>query len=120
MQVQADFDGAPVRRPACVETTAMGAAYLAGLAVRYWESTDEIREKWKIDREFIPVLPEKKDRKNERLEEGSALCVRLGKRGRKIKNCRCGIIPVTAILLFIEEEVLEDSLEGLIQNEQTD
>lgn len=63
MQVQADFDGAPVRRPACVETTAMGAAYLAGLAVRYWESTDEIREKWKIDREFIPVLPEEERQK---------------------------------------------------------
>lgn len=63
MQVQADFDGAPVRRPACVETTAMGAAYLAGLAAGYWKSTDEIREKWKIDREFVPVLPEEERQK---------------------------------------------------------
>ena len=58
MQVQADFDAAPVRRPACVETTAMGAAYLAGLAAGVWKDTEEIRANWKIDREFTPALPE--------------------------------------------------------------
>lgn len=60
MQVQADFDAAPVRRPACVETTAMGAAYLAGLAAGVWKDTEEIRANWKIDREFTPALPEEK------------------------------------------------------------
>lgn len=60
MQVQADFDAAPVRRPACVETTAMGAAYLAGLAAGVWKNTEEIRANWKIDREFTPALPEEK------------------------------------------------------------
>ena len=45
MQVQADLSGAPVNRPKCVETTAMGAAYLAGLAAGFWSSQEEIREK---------------------------------------------------------------------------
>ena len=52
MQTQADIIDAPVNRPRCVETTAMGAAYLAGLAVGYWESLEEIRENWKIERTF--------------------------------------------------------------------
>jgi glycerol kinase len=43
MQFQADLLGVPVHRPACLETTAMGAAYLAGLAVGFWSSTDEIQ-----------------------------------------------------------------------------
>ena len=52
MQTQADIIDAPVNRPRCVETTAMGAAYLAGLAVGYWESLEEIRENWEIERTF--------------------------------------------------------------------
>ncbi len=55
-QSQADISGAPVFRPRCVETTAMGAAYLAGLAVDYWESMDEIRRNWAVDREFTPAI----------------------------------------------------------------
>ena len=58
MQTQADISNAPVLRPCCVETTAMGAAYLAGLAVGYWASTDEIRKNWAVDRSFHPALPE--------------------------------------------------------------
>lgn len=56
MQTQADIIDAPVNRPCCVETTAMGAAYLAGLAVGYWKSLDEIRENWAIDRTFEPAI----------------------------------------------------------------
>ena len=56
MQTQADIIGATVQRPQCVETTAMGAAYLAGLAVGYWQSIDEIRKNWAIDRTFTPAI----------------------------------------------------------------
>lgn len=58
MQTQADMIDAPVNRPRCVETTAMGAAYLAGLAVGYWKSLDEIRQNWEIDRTFRPAITE--------------------------------------------------------------
>ena len=56
VQTQADISGAPVLRPRCVETTAMGAAYLAGLAVGYWEDLEEIRRNWAIDRSFAPQI----------------------------------------------------------------
>jgi len=58
MQFQADVLGVPVQRPKITETTALGAAYLAGLAVGYWDSQDEIAEMWQIDREFEPSMPE--------------------------------------------------------------
>ncbi len=66
MQTQADISGAPVVRPACVETTAMGAAYLAGLAVGYWNSTEEIRQNWSVDRRFDSQIgyDERKNRTN--------------------------------------------------------
>ena len=52
MQFQADLIGIPVFRPETIETTALGAAYLAGLAVGYWEDLDEIVEQWAVDRTF--------------------------------------------------------------------
>ena len=58
MQTQADISAAPVLRPRCVETTAMGAAYLAGLAVGYWENPEQIRENWSVDRIFQPEMEE--------------------------------------------------------------
>ncbi len=58
VQTQADISGAPVLRPSCVETTAIGAAYLAGLAVRYWESIEDIRKNWSVDRRFQPGISE--------------------------------------------------------------
>lgn len=58
MQTQADLSAAPVLRPRCVETTAMGAAYLAGLAVGYWKNQQEIVANWAIDRRFEPELEE--------------------------------------------------------------
>ncbi len=61
-QTQADISAAPVLRPRCVETTAMGAAYLAGLAVSYWNSTEEISRNWSVDREFAPQISVKERR----------------------------------------------------------
>ena len=60
MQFQADILGTRVIRPKVVETTAMGAAYLAGLAVGYWSSIDEIRKQWQINRVFEPSWEEEK------------------------------------------------------------
>jgi glycerol kinase len=54
MQIQADVLNAVVVRPAVTETTAMGAAYLAGLAVGYWTSIDDIEKQWKVERSFQP------------------------------------------------------------------
>ena len=60
MQFQADIIGAPVKRPICVETTAMGAAYLAGLAVGYWASKEEVVKNWKISKIFEPNMSEER------------------------------------------------------------
>ncbi|MEO7599311.1 MAG: FGGY-family carbohydrate kinase, partial [Opitutus sp.] len=57
MQFQADLLGTPVVRPSNIETTAMGAAYLAGLAVGYWESRDDIARNWSRDVTFKPSRP---------------------------------------------------------------
>lgn len=58
MQIQADIAGIEVRRPSCVETTATGAAYLAGLAVGYWKDKDDIRKNHSISRTFEPAVSE--------------------------------------------------------------
>lgn len=58
MQTQANIINAPVNRPQCVETTAMGAAYLAGLAVGYWESKEDVIKNWAIDKTFEPKIDE--------------------------------------------------------------
>ena len=63
MQTQADFIGAPVARPVCVETTAMGAAYLAGLAVGYWKNKEEVVQNWAIDKTFKPLIGEEEREK---------------------------------------------------------
>jgi glycerol kinase len=57
MQIQADLLGAPVVRPAVTETTALGAAYLAGLAVGFWRSVDDLTGQWQVDRRFEPEMP---------------------------------------------------------------
>ena len=56
MQFQADLLGIPVVRPRVLETTALGAAYLAGLAVGYWEGRDEIARQWQVERRFEPAM----------------------------------------------------------------
>ena len=63
MQFQADISDAPIVRPSCVETTAMGASYLAGLAVGYWADKDDVIKNWAVDRKFIPVMSEPERRK---------------------------------------------------------
>jgi glycerol kinase len=56
MQFQADLLGVPVVRPSVTETTALGAAYLAGLGVGFWPSVDAITGQWQVDRRFEPVM----------------------------------------------------------------
>ena len=63
MQTQADISGCPVNRPSCVETTAMGAAYLAGLAVGYWNSKEDVIANWAIDKVFDPQMDDDKRQK---------------------------------------------------------
>ncbi len=64
MQIQADISGAPVQRPSCVETTALGAAYLAGLAVGYWASREEVVKNRSVDRLFLPeITPEERQKR---------------------------------------------------------
>jgi glycerol kinase len=60
MQFQADILDVPVYRPVVAETTALGAAYLAGLAVKFWDNKEVIAKKWAIDREFEPQMAESK------------------------------------------------------------
>ena len=62
MQSQADIINAPVKRPKCVETTAMGAAYLAGLAVGYWASKEEVIKNWAMDKVFEPSISDEERR----------------------------------------------------------
>lgn len=57
LQFQADLLDSWVIRPRIIETTALGAAYLAGLAVGFWGSLDEIRQQWQVDRRFVPIEP---------------------------------------------------------------
>jgi glycerol kinase len=56
MQLQADLLNVTVRRPVVAETTALGAAYLAGLAVGYWSSSEDVKRNWALDREFTPAM----------------------------------------------------------------
>ncbi|HYD95397.1 MAG TPA: glycerol kinase GlpK [Noviherbaspirillum sp.] len=67
MQFQADVLGVPVVRPVVTETTALGAAYLAGLAVGYWESREEIAAQWQVQKRFEPAMPDE-----ERMERMTA------------------------------------------------
>jgi glycerol kinase len=56
MQFQADILGVPVQRPKIAETTALGSAYLAGIAVGFWADTKEVSAYWALDREFTPHM----------------------------------------------------------------
>lgn len=63
MEFQSDILGCQVHRPRCIETTALGAAYLAGLAVGYWNSLEDVRNNWAIDHVFQPTMEEQKRQK---------------------------------------------------------
>lgn len=58
MQFQSNVNGVPVHRPSCLETTAMGAAYLAGLAVGYWNSKEDVIKNWQLSKIFEPQISE--------------------------------------------------------------
>ncbi len=74
MQFQSDLLQRDVLRPACIETTALGAAYLAGLAVGYWKDINEIRENWELSKTFKPEMD---DAKREKLLRGWHKAVKL-------------------------------------------
>jgi len=59
-QFQSDILGVPVLRPDVAETTALGAAYLAGLATGFWSSREEIAQQWALNRRFAPSMPEER------------------------------------------------------------
>jgi glycerol kinase len=67
MQMQADILGLPVVRPVVTETTALGAAYLAGLAVGFWSGLDQIASLWAVERRFEPALSD--DERHTRLSQ---------------------------------------------------
>lgn len=73
MQFQSDILGVPVERPKVQETTALGAAYLAGLAVGFWKDRKEIEEQWQVDRKFVPTMT---DKKREKLYGGWKMAVK--------------------------------------------
>jgi glycerol kinase len=56
MQFQADVLGVPVVRPACIETTALGAAYLAGLQAGFWADVETVARQWREDARFTPAM----------------------------------------------------------------
>lgn len=95
MQFQADLLGVPVVRPAVVETTALGAAYLAGLAVGFWKDTEAIATQWQVEKTFEPKMPrdrvtELRGRWNEALNRAKGWepqDARAG-RGGKAKGCK--------------------------------
>lgn len=75
MQFQADVLNRPVLRPRCIETTSLGAAYLAGLSAGYWESREDILENWQMDRTFEAKLDEKRREECLRGWERAVRCV---------------------------------------------
>jgi glycerol kinase len=60
MQIQADLFGFSITRPKTLETTALGAAYLAGLAVGFWDNIDDIKSQWSVDKKFDPKMEREK------------------------------------------------------------
>ena len=60
MQFQADILGTKVHKPECIETTALGAAYLAGLAVGFWKDTEEIKTNWELAETFYPDMSQER------------------------------------------------------------
>ena len=80
LQFQADVLGVPVVRPAMTETTALGAAYLAGLAVGVWKSPEDIAGQWRVERRFEPAMP---GSRVEALREGWARAVERAKSWRE-------------------------------------
>ncbi len=77
MKFQSDILNKSVLRPKCIETTALGAAYLAGLALGFWKSKEEIRENWNLGREFTPTMEDKERAKLLKGWHTAIKCVKL-------------------------------------------
>ena len=75
LQTMADISNVPVQRPRCLETTALGAAYLAGLAVGYWDSPETVARNWSVDRTFQPAIPAEERAKRLRGWNKAVRCV---------------------------------------------
>ena len=93
MQFQADLLQIPIVRPAITETTALGAAYLAGLAVGYWKSLDSISQQWKVEKTFEPKMPEAhaielRSRWNDALERAKDWELHPGSQANKTKSAK--------------------------------
>ena len=89
MQFQADILGVPVVRPVVAETTALGAAYAAGLAVGFWENLDDLRANWQEDERWTPNMDDGRARPSAPpLEEGRHEDLRLGRRRRQLTLTR--------------------------------
>ena len=103
MQFQADINNAIVHRPKCIETTALVAAYLAGLATGYWKSKDEIKENWQLGRAFESEMD--KEKRNQLLK-GWKRAVRCAfawaeyDEEKSIKHKMIGVIAVVAMASF--------------------
>ncbi len=76
MQFQSDILGCEVKRPRCIETTSLGAAYLAGLATGYWKNKEDVLENWQVDRTFEPNMEEDRKEKLLRGWQKAVSCVR--------------------------------------------
>ena len=86
MQLQADILGVPVSRPVVAETTALGAAYAAGLATGFWKDTDELRANWNEAERWEPRWSDEQRERVRRLAEGGAAHPGLG--GRRLRGRR--------------------------------
>lgn len=104
LQTQADISNAPVERPSSVETTALGAAYLAGLAVGFWSGPEELAKKHAIDKMFVPDISEEERRKRLRGWHKAVRCAynwAAGRRrGRIMHTPWLPLLPGAAIFLL--------------------
>ena len=86
MQTMADLSNVPVQRPSCVETTALGAAYLAGLAVGYWKSTDDVLQNWSVDRTFTPNITRRSAKSGSRAGTRPSACATTGPKTKRTSD----------------------------------
>lgn len=77
MQFQADVVGKEVHRPQCIETTALGAAYLAGIAIGYWKDMQEVQKNWQLNKTFLSKMPERVRREKLKGWERAVKCALL-------------------------------------------
>ena len=103
LQTQADISNAPVERPSSVETTALGAAYLAGLAVGFWSGPEELAKKHAIDKMFVPDISEEERRKRLRGWRKAVRCAPTTGRGTttRTNNAHPMAAPLPGAAIFL-------------------